>query len=61
LPFSVAKTQAKIMNLCKIYLLTADQVELLKYHNITGNKFENISKLIGELQSYKNIVPKYLK
>lgn len=60
LPFFVAKTQAKIMNLAKIYLITPDQVELLKYNNITSNKYNNIDKIIGDLKSYKEIVPNYL-
>ena len=60
LPFFVAKTQAKIMNLAKIYLLTPDQVELLKYNNIASNEYNNIDKIIEDLKSYKEIVPNYL-
>lgn len=61
LPFFVAKIQAKLMNLLKIYLLTPDQVELLKYDNIASNNYDNIDKITGALHSYKDIVPKYLK
>jgi len=60
LPFAVAKIQAGLINLFKIYLLTSDQVELLKYNNIASNKYDNVDKLIGDLKSYRNIVPKYL-
>ncbi len=60
LPFYIAKIQANLMNLLKIYLLTPDQVELLKYDNISSNKYANIDELIKDLESYKEIVPKYL-
>lgn len=60
IPFPIAKIQANIMNKFKINLLTPDQVELLKYDNISNNQYDNIDKLIGELQTYKSIVPKYL-
>jgi nucleoside-diphosphate-sugar epimerase len=59
LPFPIAKLQAKFLNFFKIYLLTSDQVELLKYDNIASNKYDNINKIIGKLHSYKDIVPKY--
>ena len=61
IPYSVAKIQAKVMNAAKIYLLTVDQVELLKYDNINDNNLANISSLIKKLSSYKDIVPSYLK
>ena len=61
LPFSIAKIEAQLFNLLRIYLLTADQVELLKYDNIASNKYDNIDKIIGNLQDYQLIVPKYLK
>lgn len=61
LPFSIAKIQAKLLNFFKIYLLTPDQVELLKYNNIASNKHDNIDKIIGNLKSFKQIVPKYLR
>jgi uncharacterized protein YbjT (DUF2867 family) len=61
LPFSIAKIQAKSLNFFKIYLLTPDQVELLKYDNIASNKYDNIDKIIGNLKSFKQIVPEYLR
>ena len=61
LPFSIAKIQATLLNMFRIYLLTPDQVELLKYDNIASNKHDNIDKIIGNLKSFKQIVPKYLK
>lgn len=60
LPFSLAKAGATVMNLFKIYRLTPDQVELLKYNNIGSKKYENIDVLIGPLGNYKEIVPQYL-
>jgi NADH dehydrogenase len=60
LPFFISTFQARLLNLLKIYLLTPDQVELLKYNNISSNKYNNINKIIGDLKSYKEIVPKYL-
>ena len=61
LPFSIAKIQATLLNMFRIYLLTPDQVELLKYDNIASNKHDNIDKIIGNLKSFKQIVPKYLR
>lgn len=61
LPFSIAKFQAKFINFFKIYLLTADQVELLKYDNVSNGNFDNIDKIIGDLKSYEEIVPEYIK
>ncbi|MFZ8864994.1 MAG: thiamine pyrophosphate-binding protein [Rickettsiales bacterium] len=61
LPFAVAKFEARIMNILKIYLLTSDQVELLKYDNIADHKYKNISITGIDLADYKKIVPTYLK
>ena len=61
LPFFAAKIQAYLLNLCRIFLLTPDQVRLLKYDNISHHKHDNIDKLIGELGNYKEITPNYLK
>lgn len=60
LPFIIAKLQANLINLFKIYLLTPDQVELLKYDNIASNEYDNIDRIIGNLKPYEEIVPKYL-
>ena len=60
LPFPLAKLLARFMNLFKIYRLTPDQVELLKYNNICSKNYDNIDVLIGKLADYKKIVPKYL-
>lgn len=48
------------MNFFSVYLLTADQVETLKYNNIQTKEDVNIDTLIGNLQSYGEIVPQYL-
>lgn len=60
LPFAFAKFLATLMNFCKIYRLTPDQVELLKYNNIGSKNYENIDILIGTLGNYQKIVPTYL-
>ena len=61
LPFCIAKIQATLINMLRIYLLTPDQVELLRYDNIASNEHDNIDKIIGNLKSFKQIVPKYLR
>lgn len=61
LPFTIAKFEAKILHFCKIYLLTEDQVELLKYDNISKGKYDNLDLLKINLTNYKDIVPNYLK
>lgn len=60
LPFAFAKFLATVMNLFKVYRLTPDQVELLKYNNIGSKNYQNIDVVIGTLGDYKKIVPKYL-
>lgn len=61
LPFFVAKLQANFLNFFKVFLLTPDQVELLKYDNISQKRHENIDQLIGKLKTYQEITPTYLK
>ncbi|MGL4348294.1 MAG: complex I NDUFA9 subunit family protein [Chlamydiales bacterium] len=60
IPFPLAKLLAKLMNVFRVYRLTPDQVELLKYNNIGSKNYKNIDELIGKLGNYKKIVPKYL-
>lgn len=60
LPFPLAKLLAKLMNLFRIYRLTPDQVELLKYDNIGSKKYDNIDVLVSKLGNYKKIVAEYL-
>ena len=61
IPYSIARLQAQAMNVVNIYILTTDQVELLKHDNINNNNLANINDLIKKLTSYKDIVPSYLK
>ncbi|MBL6664557.1 MAG: complex I NDUFA9 subunit family protein [Rickettsiales bacterium] len=61
IPFFAAKIQAKFLNLLRIFLLTSDQVELLKYDNISQNNHNNIDILINQLGNYRKIAPTYLK
>ncbi len=56
IPSSIAKIQATIINSIGIYLLTPDQVELLKFDNINANKLPNIDTLIGKMTSYKGFL-----
>ena len=60
IPFCIAKLQAKLLNFFRIFILTSDQVELLKYNNIKTEKYDNIDSLVKNLKSYKQIVPAYL-
>lgn len=60
LPYKLATVQAKVMNAVKIYALTADQVELLKYDNIATGLHESIETLGVNLKSYTDIVPAYI-
>lgn len=59
LPSSIAKLQAHLMHAARLFLLTPDQVELLKYNN-TNEELANIDSLQIKLHSYKDIVPTYL-
>lgn len=56
IPCSIAKIQAKIMNSIGIYLLTPDQVELLKFDNINANKLPNIDTLTSKMTGYKSFL-----
>ena len=57
----MATIQAMVMNKVGIYVLTPDQIKLLEFDNINSSHLPNIDKLIEKTQSYKDIVPKYLK
>ena len=48
IPFKIAKLQAKMMNFFKIYMLTPDQVSLLRYDNIDDGQHQNIDKIIPQ-------------
>ena len=61
LPVKMATIQAMVMNKVGIYVLTPDQIKLLEFDNINSSHLPNIDKLIEKTQSYKDIVPKYLK
>ena len=59
-PFPLANMQAYLMNIVGIYLLTPDQVALLRYDNTNRQQYPNIDTLIPTLHPYKAIVPSYL-
>lgn len=62
LPFSMAKLQAKIMNFFRIFTLTEDQVELLKFDNTCDITTDfNIYLIVGQLATVESIAPSYIK
>lgn len=61
LPFRLASAQAHLMNYLGVYLLTPDQVELLKYNSIKTKNHVSLETMLKELGDYEKIVPTYLK
>ena len=43
------------IDIFKIYLLTPDQVNLLKYNNVATGKYDNIDKIIGWLEKAQGV------
>ena len=60
IPFSIAKFQAKILQLLPRPLLTTDQVEMLKYDNIVTNNYPTLKDLKINPQTIESILPKYI-
>ena len=60
IPFSIAKFQAKILQLLPRPLLTTDQVEMLKYDNIVTNNYPTRKDLKINPQTIESILPKYI-
>ena len=60
IPFSIAKFQAKILQLLPKPLLTTDQVEMLKYDNIVSNNYPTLKDLKINPETLESILPKYI-
>jgi len=60
IPFSVAKFQSYLLQIMPKPLLTVDQVELLKYDNITSGNFPGLKDFGIVGTSIQTILPKYI-
>ena len=60
IPFSIAKFQAKILQLFPKPLLTTDQVEMLKYDNVVSNNYPTLKDLEINPQSIESVLPSYI-
>ena len=58
--FSFAKFQAKILQLLPKPLITADQVEMLKYDNVVTNNYPTLKDLKINPKSIDSILPSYI-
>ena len=59
-PFSFAKFQAKILQLLPRPLLTADQVEMLKYDNVVTNNYPTLQDLKINPKTIESVLPSYI-
>ncbi len=60
IPFSIAKFQAKILQLFPKPLLTTDQVEMLKYDNVVSNNYPTLKDLEINPKSIESVLPSYI-
>ena len=60
IPFSLAKFQAKILQLLPKPPLTTDQVEMLKYDNIVTNKYPTLKDLKINPKTIESVLPNYI-
>ena len=60
IPFSIAKFQAKILQLFPKPLLTTDQVEMLKYDNVVSNNYPTIKDLKINPKTIESVLPSYI-
>ena len=60
IPFSFAKFQARILQLLPKPLLTADQVEMLKYDNIVSNNYPTLKDLKINPKTVESVLPSYI-
>tara|TARA_B100001123_G_C15270679_1_gene1010220 strand:+ start:1052 stop:1987 length:936 start_codon:yes stop_codon:yes gene_type:complete len=60
IPFSIAKFQAKILQLFPKPLLTTDQVEMLKYDNVVSNNYPTLKDLKINPKSIESVLPSYI-
>ena len=60
IPFNLAKIQSYFLEMLPKPILTRDQVELLKYDNITSGEYPNLKDLGIEGKTVRSILPKYI-
>jgi NADH dehydrogenase len=60
IPFSLAKINSYLLQLLPNPLLTPDQVELLKYNNITTGQHPTLTNLGITGKTIKDVLPKYI-
>ena len=60
IPFSIAKFQAKILQLLPKPMLTTDQVEMLKHDNVVTNKYPTLRDLKINPKTIEKVLPSYI-
>jgi len=60
IPFNVAKFQSYFLQMLPKPILTADQVELLKYDNIPSGQYPNLNDLGVKGKTINSILPQYI-
>jgi len=60
IPFNLARIQSFFLEMMPKPILTRDQVELLKYDNITSGKYPTLKDLGIEGKTIQSILPKYI-
>ena len=60
IPFNVAKFQSYFLQMLPKPILTADQVELLKYDNIPSGQYPNLNDLGIKGRTINSILPEYI-
>ena len=60
IPFGLAKIQSYFLQMIPKPILTPDQVEILKYNNITSGKYPNLEDLGISGKNIESILPKYI-
>ena len=60
IPFNIAKFQSYFLQMAPSPILTADQVELLKYDNIVSGNYPLLNDLGIQGANIKSVLPKYI-
>ena len=60
IPFSLAKFQARVLQLLPKPLLTTDQVEMLKYDSIVSNNYPTLKDLKINPKTIESVLPDYI-
>ena len=59
-PFGLAKFQSYFLQILPNPLLTPDQVELLKYHNVVSGNYPTFNDLGLSVTPIQKILPQYI-